>query len=291
MPIYSGIDEAGLGPILGPFCATSTTIQSPTPLNKLLEDQQKKLFYVDDSKKVFQGKNGLKRLEESVLSFYTLLTGSVPRTLDSFIPSLKGEWYKKEMKLPLTVSTDQILEKAGKIDEIFDQRGVKILDIKRTAISAKDFNSLIDIHDNKSIVCQKIVDPLIRQVSTYDKSDIVIDKQGGRKFYKEYLKALFPLEEVSTKLEEANHSSYTVSNRTISFRAKADSSSFAVALASMFSKYMRELAMTSFNRHWYSLNSNVKPTAGYYTDGVRFLKDLELNELLPDNIDYIRRKK
>ncbi len=291
MPIYSGIDEAGLGPILGPFCATSTTIQGPSPLKELLEDQQKKLFYVDDSKKVFQGKYGLQRLEESVLSFYTLLTGSVPKTLKSFIPSLNGEWYNREMTLPLTVSEDHIVENASKIDELFDQRGVKLLDIKKTAISDKSFNSLIDTSDNKSIVCQKIVEPLIKQVGTFANSEITVDKQGGRKFYSDYLNQLFPSDEINIEFEEANHSRYEISDKSISFRAKADSSSFTVALASMFSKYMREIAMTSFNRHWYSLNSDVKPTAGYYTDGVRFLKDLEINSLLPSDMDIIRRKK
>jgi len=54
--IYSGIDEAGLGPILGPYCATRVTFKSPKPY-------QKKIFYVNDSKKVYLGVNGLKRLE------------------------------------------------------------------------------------------------------------------------------------------------------------------------------------------------------------------------------------
>lgn len=291
MPIYSGIDEAGLGPILGPFCASLTTFESPSPLKPLLEDQQKKLFYVDDSKKVYQGKKGLERLEENVLIFYKIFTGSIPEDLQTFIPSLKSTWYKERLPLPIVANKNKISDQAHMITELFDQRGIKLIDIKRTAVSAKDFNLLIDSIDNKSLVCQKIIEPLIIKTFSHNNSTTVVDKQGGRKFYREYLSNLFPQTEIETVLEEDKASHYRGDNKSICYRAKADSTSFPVALASMFSKYMREISMNSFNRYWYSKNSGVKPTAGYYTDGVRFLKDLEVNKLLPENIDLIRRKK
>ncbi len=292
MPIYSGIDEAGLGPILGPFTATNTTFSAPEPLLDLLKDQQKKLFYVDDSKKVFQGKNGLEKLEINVLSFYYLLTGTVPGSLQSFIPSLKSPWYRDELILPLKVTNSQIVEKADKIGKLFLERDIKLLDIKRSAVGANNFNLLLDNWENKSIACQKIVNPLI-QSTINNKTDhtLVIDKQGGRKFYKEYLESLIPGSQVKIILEENNHSHYYVDGIDIHFKAKADSTSFAVALSSMFSKYMREIAMRSFNDYWTKEIPDLKPTAGYYTDGVRFIDDLKLNGVLPEDIDILRRKK
>jgi hypothetical protein len=42
------------------------------------------------------------------------------------------------------------------------------------------------------------------------------------------------------------------------------------ALASMFSKYLRELAMRAFNEFWQGRVDQLRPTAGYPTDARRF---------------------
>lgn len=291
MPIYSGIDEAGLGPILGPYCATGTTFSSPSPLKDLLQDQQKKLFTVDDSKKVYQGKRGFERLEHSVLSFYTLLTGKVPDSFKEFIPSLKSPWYSNDLKLPLKVSKDKIVETAGEIAKLFNKRGIELIDIKRTAVSAEDFNKLLDKFDNKSIVCQKIIEPLIKSKAYHPGNNIVIDKQGGRKFYKDYLEMILHSDSIVIMSEENSHSHYSTKGLNIHFKAKADSTSFSVALSSMFSKYMRELAMHSFNKHWSDKNPGIRSTAGYYTDGIRFINDLKTNNIMPADPDILIRKK
>jgi len=48
-----------------------------------------------------------------------------------------------------------------------------------------------------------------------------------------------------------------------------------VALASMLSKYLREALMRRFNTFWARYMPEVPPTAGYYGDGARFLRDIE----------------
>jgi hypothetical protein len=50
----------------------------------------------------------------------------------------------------------------------------------------------------------------------------------------------------------------------------------AVALASMLSKYLREVLMRRFNAFWAKHLPAVAPTAGYYNDGTRFLRDIDL---------------
>lgn len=293
MKNYSGIDEAGLGPILGPFCAASTTFSAPGNIKDLLQDIPKEVLYVDDSKKVYQGKYGLKRLEFNVLTFYALLYNGLPSDITEFIPSLNSDWNREvTISLPITLEKDQIMQNAEKVRTLFKQRGIELLDIKRTAVSPTDFNKLIDIWDNKSIVCQKIINPLLLNTLKHSSPhEIIIDKQGGRKFYKEYLDQLLDIEHTKIVKEENNHSSYNVNTKDIHFMAKADSNNFTVALSSMFSKYMRELAMLCFNRYWDKRLPNIKPTAGYYTDGLRFIKDLESAGLMPMNRDSLIRKK
>lgn len=291
MKYYSGIDEAGLGPILGPYCATSTTFKSKGPLKELLTDIPKSIFYVDDSKKVYQGKNGLLKLEENVLSFYYILTGKIPSSINEFIPSLNSDWnMDQNIALPIKSNSELIYQKANKILNVLNDKNIELVDIKRTAITPYNFNALITTFDNKSTVCQKIIEPLIVSTIKDGENNIVIDKQGGRKFYKEYLDSILNVD-VKVISEVDNHSHYFYNNTDFHFKAKADSLHFSVALASMFSKYMRELAMISFNNYWRNIVPEIKPTAGYYTDGIRFINDLKQSKALPKDLDILIRKK
>ena len=64
------------------------------------------------------------------------------------------------------------------------------------------------------------------------------------------------------------------------FEVGADERRLPVSLASMVSKYVRELLMECMNAYFVSMSSDLKPTAGYWTDGLRFLEDLARR--LPD---------
>jgi hypothetical protein len=78
----------------------------------------------------------------------------------------------------------------------------------------------------------------------------------------------------------------------VSFSVDCESLSFPVALASMLSKYLREVHMTLFNRFWKEHRANLEPTAGYATDARRFLQDiLEVRRRLGiDDALLVRRK-
>jgi ribonuclease HII len=60
----------------------------------------------------------------------------------------------------------------------------------------------------------------------------------------------------------------------IIFTEKAEEQCLPVAMASMLSKYLRECLMDRFNRFWQMHLPRLEPTAGYYSDGERFLKDI-----------------
>jgi len=63
-----------------------------------------------------------------------------------------------------------------------------------------------------------------------------------------------------------------------------------VSLASMVSKYLRELLVGSINRYFTGFGVDIKPTAGYWKDGLRFLDDLrtQLPHVHVDNARLIR---
>ena len=56
---------------------------------------------------------------------------------------------------------------------------------------------------------------------------------------------------------------------------KAEAQCLPVAAASMLSKYLREMLMRRFNAFWKVHCPTVVPTAGYYNDGLRFLRDIQ----------------
>ncbi len=80
-------------------------------------------------------------------------------------------------------------------------------------------------------------------------------------------------------LEESPEcSGYRLTHRSsqwlLRFICKGESHHLPIALASVFSKYTRELFMMRFNDWWVARVDGLKPTAGYHTDGMRFLEDI-----------------
>ena len=59
----------------------------------------------------------------------------------------------------------------------------------------------------------------------------------------------------------------------LEFRERAEQASFAVALASCLAKYVRESCMQAFNAYFAELDPALRPTAGYVSDGRRWLQD------------------
>jgi ribonuclease HII len=68
-------------------------------------------------------------------------------------------------------------------------------------------------------------------------------------------------------------SRYGVGPAEIRFETKSERH-LPVALASMVSKYIRELAMNLFNRFWSERQAGLKKTAGYPVDALRFKAEI-----------------
>jgi hypothetical protein len=62
---------------------------------------------------------------------------------------------------------------------------------------------------------------------------------------------------------------------TIRFEVESESRHMPVALASMISKYTRELLMARFQAWFRERAPHVKPTAGYALDARRFWREIE----------------
>jgi hypothetical protein len=115
----------------------------------------------------------------------------------------------------------------------------------------------------------------VRAIEGEEPLHFFIDKHGGRNTYAAMLQHALPDGMVVTQEEGAGRSAYRFLGRaqevSATFQPRADSEHFCVALASMASKYLRELLMLEFNRFWQSHVPDLKPTAGYPGDAGRYL--------------------
>jgi ribonuclease HII len=150
--------------------------------------------------------------------------------------------------------------------------------VQSVLVGASLFNRLTEKWGSKGAVLAHGLGELIRHVrAAADNEALVfrIDKHGGRNSYAALLQNALPDTMIVAEQESAACSVYRAVGleRPVRFviEPRADLQHFCVALASMVSKYLREVLMGEFNRFWQSHVSDLKPTAGYPTDATRFL--------------------
>ena len=309
--IISGIDEAGLGPILGPYCASLLSIdyrgqiKDPRKLCYaiLRNNPQKGKLAVGDSKQIYSpGK--LSQLELTILSFFNMRFGELPLTGKDFFSALSGV-YKEDLlhrdsepwhqdilnqELPLCTEKDEIAGLSKKLQLQFDKKELALKEWNLRLIRPAQFNRLLKSSANKAAACQKILSPLLK-TGLFPQGKMVVDRQGGRRYYGEWLVDLYPGKLLTARQESSQLSLYQVGETEVRFQVGGDALCFETSLASMTAKYARELYMQGFNRYWKSRLPEIKETAGYYTDGKRFIADLKKAGKLPDNTESLIRMK
>ena len=134
-------------------------------------------------------------------------------------------------------------------------------------------------HDSKGRALSEISMNVLAQVwndaagGADEPALIIADKHGGRNRYHEFLPIVFGDEFIRCMDESLERSRYRVGRAEVRFETRSERY-LPVALASMVSKYLRELAMVLFNRFWKSHLADLRPTAGYPLDSRRFRADI-----------------
>ena len=314
MTIIAGIDEAGYGPLLGPMVVTITAFDVPDEkancslwdlLNDAVSNDLKgkgQRLTVRDSKRLYNAQKGLKPLENAALSFLwskDLKTTSFYQLLKNLLCYHAGTiagypWYAgKDYPLPLATNISAVLNYADLLKYALNKQGVQFCYASSCVVTVQEFNEQVRSAGNKSVVLFNTCAALISRLWNNFKCNIslIVDKQGGRNNYSELLKGRLPKVAVKILTEGAKVSTYEVvyeqRKMEISFVEKGEDTCMAVALASIFSKYVRELFMHLENQYWFQFVPGLKPTAGYYTDALRFLSqiaDVRKKEAIQDNI-------
>ncbi len=292
MGIVIGIDEAGLGPNLGPFVVTATVWEVPGSPQDFdfwsylggfvcadvrIADGR---VHVCDSKLLFQPHQGLKRLEQSVL-VWLAAAGVAPaslRQLRSLLGTSADAWQRVpwlqdyDLPLPHAACAIAVSEQVERLKTC----GVNLRQVRCRMLDAADFNAHLE-RGNKSELVTRCHLELLREVcDEFAEQPVLVqsDKHGGRTYYAGPLSSIWDGAWVETVRESAEQSVYRLNQLEIRFQPKAESL-FPVAVASMVCKYMRELEMELFNRFWTTRVPGLAPTQGYPLDARRFFEAIE----------------
>jgi hypothetical protein len=293
-----GIDEAGYGPNLGPLVMTAVSCRvpdetEPPDLWALLADAVRRAeepdddrLPVGDSKLVYSTARGLKDLEASVLAILAREDGGWPcvaallETLaGSSLTGLASEpWYTGTSGLPSEAEAERCQEAAERFRACCATRQVEWGHFRSIVICPTQFNQLLEHWDSKGAV---LGHALVELLSGHPEMDgfgepvwFFVDKHGGRNNYAAMLQSAIADGMVVAFEEGRDRSIYRILGLKrevrLTFQPRADAEHFCVSLASMVSKYVREMLMKEFNQFWQTHLPELKPTAGYPGDAVRY---------------------
>jgi hypothetical protein len=322
MKYLIGTDEAGYGPNLGPLVVSTSVWQVPEEtdgegLYELLADvvshtpgrgkSPDRPVAMADSKKLYSPGKGLRHLERGLWAALNALHRKTDNWSDLFCslaPDAVDDletipWYAGyELPLPQDFSAENLEPLNSKFQAGLAAAGVRLLDLKSSVIFPKRFNNLVRHHASKGTALSHITFDLLGQVMRPlgdAPISVVCDKHGGRNRYGQLLGEHFPdyLIEVhgESRLSSVYHFGPPRRRVKISFVSKGESH-LPAALASMASKYLRELSMRAFNDFWQARVDDLRPTAGYPQDARRFKADIaETLSTLDMDEDMLWREK
>lgn len=301
MAILAGIDEAGFGPLLGPLVVSCSALAVPP---ELLEADLWQVFtrsvgktrkhlsgrlLVADSKKAYNRDEGVGHLERTVLAVLHSLKiepAHLTELLTSLCPDclprlLEYPWHQKMSERCLTgVPADMKIAAQVFADDL-TAHGAGLIHLRSSCLDVAYFNTMVERVKNKAQVLFITVTQLMQELLNRFPDDTIhiqVDRQGGRAHYREHLLRSFAGMELRIVNEDAERSVYELraGSRLIrlSFEIKADDLYLPVSLASMVSKYLRELLMDCMNEYFVGMSADLKPTAGYWQDGQRFVEEL-----------------
>jgi hypothetical protein len=296
-----GTDEAGYGPNLGPLVISASVWQAPEDaagddlfdrLRHVVADTPGKCVnghpsrvVIADSKILYNSGKDLRHLERGLWAAWALL-GDQPRTWREVWKILVSETTDELYSRPWFAHYDAPLPgdsvalnwsaRHSRLGESFLAAGVQLVALRSRVVFPQEFNQLIEVHDSKGTMLSRLTLELVEallQALPCTPVAVVCDKHGGRNRYGSLLAERFPEELIEVRGENRQESVYRFGppQRRIEFRFRARAERcLSAALASMASKYLRELAMQAFNEFWCSHVRGLAPTAGYPQDARRF---------------------
>jgi hypothetical protein len=313
--ILAGIDEAGLGPVLGPLVASAAafrvapqaaeearadlwTLLSSCVARDLRHARKAGRVAIGDSKKLYsrQAKQGLSPLERGVLAMLLAAEGQagaqLPKSLTDLLHAVAPgaaerakayPWYDRcDLAIPRSVDATDLELTSNALKVGLREAGVGFLGLRSEPVFVGEFNRMIEATQNKSTTAFDVTCRLLAHLWSSAPEPLLhvtVDRQGGRMRYCQPLLRVFAGCELKVLGEDEQISAYRITQgprcMEVRFEVGAERRNLPVALASMACKYLRELFMEMFNAFWARHVENLAPTAGYYVDGRRFYREIQ----------------
>ena len=304
MAIVVGVDEAGLSPLLGPLVLSAVAMSVPDDrqdqsLWELLSPavcrkaSSKSAIAIDDSKKLYSASSvrGLKPLERGVLASLASVD-HLPATLSGLLNTVAPDtvkqlgdypWYAGvDPELPLRADATDITLAGNALRKAMGEASVSLVGLRSEPVLVGRFNRLVSATRNKATTLFDLASGLLMWAWQYTANEEVcvhVDRLGGRQHYGPGLQRVFDGCALKIEDETDRRSAYVITNgprrMRVSFSVGGDSLQLPIALASMTSKYLRELLMAQLNGFWSQRVGDLKRTSGYHTDGKRFIEQIE----------------
>lgn len=280
-----GIDENGLGPLLGPLVVTAAAFETRSYDREAFWRVAGSKMKAADSKKIFS-KNSLARAETATLSWLSafgvstksdaslsksVLADSGPLALPCLAPVSKGvkgsNLYSNQPCEPCLPGDVRLPIWAKEIPEsrerVFESLDIATAGLRSLSICAGAFNAALEKDKaNKLRLDFDLMMHLTKRLADGRSDALVLcGKVGSTKRYGPWFEGAGFSDFVGIK-ETDEQSSYEVEGLgTVSFIRDGDASHLPIAVASMIGKYMRELAMLRINKVLKPLGSKI--ASGY----------------------------
>jgi ribonuclease HII len=257
-----GTDEAGYGPLLGPLVVVAAVFRDDGAGASFADAALR------DSKEVY-ARGGRAALGRALAPYLAVprpvtLSGLLARLSVAGDPRPGHPWYGD-------VSDPEVPE--GPPPPSFASL---LLD----PICERQFNELCRGPGGKAGLLTARTLALVRRALDAHPGEpaaVLCDRHGGRKRYSAALMQALAPSTILLERETPERSQYrlVVGGREvrIAFAVRAERDP-AVALASCAAKYVRELFMESLNAFFAARIGGLRPTAGYYEDGRRFVAEV-----------------
>jgi hypothetical protein len=243
-----------------------------------------------DSKVLYQSGKGLQRLEQGLWAAFALL-GRQPRAWSEVWELLApgcGDQRRAALceadddhRLPMHADPEETGRTAAAVCRGVATSRVRLAALHSRVVFPAEFNEAVSRFGSKGTALSRwTLDLVGRMIESLPAGPVSVlcDKHGGRDRYLPLLMDSFPGAFVEVRAEGRRQSIYrfALNGRSsaeasveICFQAKGEGL-LPAALASMASKYLRELAMQALNAYWCSKVADLLPTAGYPNDALRF---------------------
>ncbi|MBN2531036.1 MAG: hypothetical protein JXR76_31910 [Deltaproteobacteria bacterium] len=258
--IIVGIDENGLGPVLGPLVVTACAFRARIYSEDEFWALSDKSLLADDSKVVFK-KNQKAKAETAVLKWLNLFALS---------PSDAHELYSQVcMPLPLPCPADNAhvcrppkalaipqynaseFHVSEHIAARFETAGIHPLSAVAFTVCPGSYNDALDSGErNKLQLDFELMLQLVNQLKNNHPNEPILalcGKVGGTRCYSPWFAAA-GAGAITILEENRDRSRYQLyGNCQMAFIKDGDSAHLPIAVASMVGKYLRELQMTEIN--------------------------------------------